>query len=130
MLGDFQRVLAASPTDLLRSPLLMTGMTLFQATVILPDAATLWIMLLAVGQQASFWVAFPGFVLASMAAMIGPIPFGLGTFETTCVAVLHMLGVPISAALTATLLLRGFSLWLPMLPGMWLAKRELSHNAI
>jgi glycosyltransferase 2 family protein len=130
MLSDFQRVLAAAPANLLRSPLLMTGMTLFQAAVILLDAATLWIMLLAVGQQASFWVALPGFVLASMAAKIGPIPLGLGTFETTCVAVLSMLGVPISAALAAALLLRGFSVWLPMLPGMWLARREFSQHAI
>lgn len=130
MLTDFQRVLAAAPADLLHSRFLMTGMTLFQAAVILLDAATLWIVLLAVGQQVSFWVALPSFVLASMAAMIGPIPLGLGTFETTCVAVLRMLGVPISAALAATLLLRGLSVWLPMLPGMWLAKRELSQYAI
>lgn len=30
---------------------------------------------------------------------------------------------------TATLLLRGFTLWLPMLPGLWLAKRELTQKA-
>lgn len=68
MLSDFQRILAAAPTDLLRRPLLIIGMTLFQAAVILLDAATLWIMLLAVGQRASFLIAFPAFVLASMAA--------------------------------------------------------------
>jgi hypothetical protein len=36
-----------------------------------------------------------------------------------------LLGIPVEAALTSTLLLRGFTLWLPMLPGLWLAKREL-----
>ena len=30
--------------------------------------------------------------------------------------------------LAATLLLRGLTLWLPMLPGMWLARQELSMN--
>jgi uncharacterized membrane protein YbhN (UPF0104 family) len=51
---------------------------------------------------------------------------GLGTFEATCVAMLRTLGVPLEAALMATLLLRGFTLWLPMLPGLLLARRELS----
>jgi hypothetical protein len=38
---------------------------------------------------------------------------------------LGLLGVPIEAALAATLLLRGFTVWLPMLPGVWLARRGL-----
>lgn len=82
------------------------------------DAATLWVMLHVVGFEVSFRTAFPSFVLASMVATIGPIPLGLGTFEVTCVSMLGVLGVPVEAALTATLLLRGFTLWVPMLPGM------------
>jgi uncharacterized membrane protein YbhN (UPF0104 family) len=35
-----------------------------------------------------------------------------------------MIGVPIAAALAATLLYRGFSYWLPMLPGILFARRE------
>jgi len=31
----------------------------------------------------------------------------------------------LEAALTATLLLRGLTFWLPMLPGLWIARREL-----
>jgi hypothetical protein len=38
---------------------------------------------------------------------------------------LGVLGVPVEAALAATLLLRGFTLWLPMFPDMWLARRAL-----
>jgi len=38
---------------------------------------------------------------------------------------LATLGVPLEAALTATLILRGFTFWLPMLPGLWLARREI-----
>ena len=52
-------------------------------------------------------------------------PLGLGSFEVTCVSMLGVLGDPLEAALTATLLLRGFTLWLPMLPGMWLMQRAL-----
>ncbi len=36
-----------------------------------------------------------------------------------------MLGVTLEAAFTATLLLRGFTLWLPMIPGLWLTKSEM-----
>jgi uncharacterized protein (TIRG00374 family) len=119
MIGD-------APDHLLRNPALLSQTTLFQASIFLLDAATLWAMLRAAGQAVSFQVAFPGFVVASMVAALGLIPLGLGTFEASCVAVLRTLGVPLEAALTATLLLRGFTLWLPMLPGLWLARRELS----
>jgi glycosyltransferase 2 family protein len=125
-LRKFLGTFSEAPVDLIRSPAVLWTATVFQLLVILLDAATLWIMLLAVGQHVSIWVALPGFFLASMVAMIGPIPLGLGTFEATCVTVLHLLGVPVAPALTGTLLFRGFTMWLPMLPGMWLARRELS----
>ena len=64
--------------------------------------------------------------MASMAATLGPIPLGLGTFEAACVGMLSLLGVAIEAALAATLLLRGLTFWLPMVPGLWLAKREIA----
>lgn len=117
--------IATAPRELLRSPDLVMMTALLHMSVFLLDAATLWVMLQVVGVNASFWVVFPGFVLASIVATLGPIPLGLGTFEATCVSVLGTLGVPIEAALTATLLLRGFTMWLPMLPGMWLARRAL-----
>src|ERR1700751_4415876 len=47
--------------------------------------------------------------MASMAATLGPIPLGLGTFEATCAGMLSLLGVVIETALAATLLLRGLT---------------------
>lgn len=117
--------IATAPADLLRSPLLVAAATLLHGSVFVLDAATLWVMLHVVGVQVSFWVAFPSFMLASMVATVGPIPLGLGTFEVTSVSMLSVLGVPLEAALASTLLLRGFTLWLPMLPGMWLVKWAL-----
>jgi len=119
-------VLSEAPSDLVRNPTVLWTATACQLGVILLDAATLWVMLLAVGQHTSYWIALPSFFLASMVAMIGPIPLGLGTFEATCVTMLHVLGIPVAPALTATLLFRGFTMWLPMLPGMWLARREFA----
>jgi len=109
-------------------PLVLAQVTLLQGAVFLLDAATLWAMLLAVGQKAAFLEALPSFVVASMVATIGVVPLGLGTFEATCVVLLGSLKVPFEAALAATLLLRGLTLWLPMLPGMWLARKELSRD--
>jgi glycosyltransferase 2 family protein len=117
--------LGSAPGYLLRDAVLLTQTTLFQASIFLLDSATLWVMLRAVGQEVSFLVAFPCFVVASVVATLGPIPLGLGTFEATCVAMRRTLGVSLEAALIATLLLRGFTLRLPMPPGLWLAKREL-----
>jgi uncharacterized membrane protein YbhN (UPF0104 family) len=63
-----------------------------------------------------------------MVATIGPIPVGLGTFEATSVGMLSLLGVSVEAALAATLLLRALTFWLPMLPGIWLARREIRRR--
>jgi uncharacterized membrane protein YbhN (UPF0104 family) len=90
-----------------------------QLAVFLLDAATLSSMLLAVGQPPHLAVTFASVVVAEMAATMGMIPGGIGTFETACVAMLTLEGAPINAALAATLLLRGFTLWLPLLPGLW-----------
>jgi uncharacterized protein (TIRG00374 family) len=121
--------IGGAPTYLLRDATLFFQTTLFQASVFLLDAATLWTMLRAIGQNVSFLLAFPSFIVASMVASLGLIPLGLGTFEATCIAVLRALGIPLEAALTATLLLRGLTLWAPMAPGLWLARRELSPKA-
>jgi len=124
----FVEAISRNPGILLRSPVLVAKVTMFAASVFLLDAATLWIMLRALGQDVSFTVAFPSFVVASMVMTLGPVPLGLGTFEAACVTMLGTLGVQIEAALTSTLLLRGFTMWLPMLPGFWLARRELSRG--
>ena len=124
-LGKFMNAIASAPGELLRNPTLVMATVLLHGSVFVLDAATLWVMLQVVGMQVSFWAVFPSFVLASMVATVGPIPLGLGTFEVSCVSMLGVMGVPIEAALTSTLLLRGLTLWLPMLPGMWLARWAL-----
>lgn len=124
-LGQLLQTYGKAPVHLLRTPSLVAKVVLLQTAVFVLDAATLWAMLRAIGHESSFLVAFPSFVVASIVAILGPVPLGIGTFEASCVAMLGALGVGVEAALTATLLLRGFTLWLPMLPGMWIAKREL-----
>ncbi|HEY0722230.1 MAG TPA: lysylphosphatidylglycerol synthase transmembrane domain-containing protein [Gammaproteobacteria bacterium] len=117
--------LAQTSGALVHERSLLLVATALHGSVFLLDSLTLWVMLQAIGQTVSFWVVLPSFILASVVATLGPVPLGLGTFEASCVTMLGALGVPIEAALTATLLLRGLTLWLPMLPGLWLTRRIL-----
>lgn len=48
------------------------------------------------------------------------------TFEATSVLMLRMVGIDVAVALSATLLFRGLSFWLPMLPGYWCSRRVLA----
>ena len=116
--------LARTTPGMLRWRVMLPAVAL-QAAIVLCDAATLWVMLWALGQTAAPTLVLAAFLSASMVMEMGPIPLGLGSFEATCVSVLGLAGVPVAAALPATLLLRGFTLWLPMLPGLWLTRREL-----
>jgi uncharacterized membrane protein YbhN (UPF0104 family) len=50
---------------------------------------------------------------------------GLGSFEAVSIAMLRLFGVPFAAALSATLLFRGFTLWLPLIPGGLLLRHEV-----
>lgn len=122
----FQRV-AAAPSNLLRDKRVLATTVLLQLAVFALDALTFWVIFVALAQPVGLATAFASFMSASVAATIGPIPLGLGTFEGSSVALLHALGVDVETALAATLLLRGLTFWLPMLPGLWLARRELAQ---
>lgn len=120
--------LAEAPTDLLRNTGLLVEAIALQLGIFLLDALTLWLAFHAFGMAPAFWIVLVSFVIASMTATLAPIPLGLGTFEGGSVGMLSLLGVPIEAALAGTLLFRGLAFWLPMLPGLWLAKREIGGS--
>lgn len=111
-----------APTELLHSPRLLMQTFGLQLAIFLLDAMTLLLAFNALGEVPAPWVVFVSFAIASMVATIGPIPVVLGTFEATSVGMLSLLGVSIEAALAGTLLLRGLTFWLPMMPGIWLAR--------
>jgi Mg2+-importing ATPase len=64
-------------------------------------------------------------LLASLARTLSIMPAGLGVFEGVAVVTLHQLGIPVTQALSAMLLFRGVSYWLPLLPG-FIASRRLA----
>jgi len=78
-----------------------------------------------VGVHAPFDAAFVGFTMAAIVTLLGAVPLGLGSFEATSIATLRLMGVPFEAALSATLLYRGFALWLPLALGAVLTRRAM-----
>jgi uncharacterized protein (TIRG00374 family) len=95
-----------------------------QVAIVLLDAGTLWIMLRALGLSVHPALVFASFRLSTLARTLGPVPAGLGIFEAASVASLKLAGVPIAAGLAPRLLFRGLTYWLPMAPGILLARRE------
>ena len=124
---DLVDIVAAAPNDLIRDPLLVAGTFACHFGIILLDSLTLWLACRAIGVPVEPWVAFAGFTIGSIVAMIAPSPLGLGTFEAGTTGTLALLGMPIEAALSATILLRGLTFWLPMVPGVWIARREVKR---
>jgi Mg2+-importing ATPase len=111
------------------NPRLLAIATALQAGIFLLDAATLWAMLRALGTTVHPLTTFVALVMASIAGTLSFLPGGIGSFEAGSTTTLALLGVPVEAALTGTLLLRGLTLWLPLLPGILLARRDLSPQA-
>jgi uncharacterized membrane protein YbhN (UPF0104 family) len=76
-----------------------------------------------------FGAAFVPFMIASIVVTLGPIPMGLGSFEAVSIGTLRAMGVPFEAALSGTLLFRGFTLWLPLIPGMISSRKILKRKS-
>ena len=125
---SFFELVGEAPSKLVRSPKLIGALTLVNAAVFLADAATMQACIHALGLHAPLSAGYVAFMLASIAVILGPIPMGLGSFEAVSIAMLRLFGVPFEAALSATLLFRGFTLWLPLIPGGILLRKELKPS--
>ena len=124
IVGSGLRALAEATPGIAHDGWLITRCMGLEVAIFLLDAGTLWIMLYALGLSVHPAQVFASFMQSTLARTLGPVPGGLGIFEAASVATLKLMGVPIAAGLAATLLFRGFSYWLPMVPGILLARRE------
>ena len=122
-------IVGEAPKRLLVDRRLIVRVAAFNGLIFLADAASLMVCFLALGQPIGFPVAFVAVMTASMIATLGPIPLGLGTFEAGATGMLALMGVPVEAALAATLLLHVFTLWLPLVPGFVLIRGALRTKA-
>jgi glycosyltransferase 2 family protein len=117
-----------APTKLVRNTRLIGELTLLNCAGFALDGLTMQLCLFALGVHVQFGVAFGAFILASIVVTLGPIPMGLGSFEAVSIGTLRAMGVPFEAALSATLLFRGYTLWVPLIPGMFAARRQLKRK--
>jgi hypothetical protein len=118
------QAMAVAPAEILRDRWLLLQSSGLQFAIVVLDAATLEGMLRAVGHALAPPAVFASFTMSALLAILGVIPGGLGVFEGGAVAMLRWFDVPIEAGLAATLLLRAWTLWLPMAPGLWMARHE------
>jgi uncharacterized protein (TIRG00374 family) len=130
ILAQVVQAMAAAPADLLRDRWLLLQTSVLQFAIILLDAATLDVMLRAIGHVLAPAAVFASFTMSALLAILGVIPGGLGLFEGGAVAMLRWFGVPVEAGLAATLLLRAWTFWLPMAPGMWMARYEAREREL
>jgi len=127
-LRELSDMIGKAPTRLVRNRRLILQMTLLNGIAFALDALTMQFCLFALGVHARFAAAFAGFIMASIVTTLGPIPMGLGSFEAVSIGTLRAMGIPFEAALSATLLFRGFTLWVPLVPGMITSRRALKQR--
>ena len=120
--------LGAAIHDIRTMPALFAKMTLILIAVRAVDGLTLMLISHAIGAPIAFSTGFIAVATASIAATIGPVPMGLGTFEAGMIASLSVFGASMEDALTITLIYRGLTLWLPLLPGFLIIQREFLHR--
>lgn len=121
----FFELIGEAPRKLVRDPSLIAWLAALNLAVFVADAATMQACVKALGVHAPLSAGYVAFMFASIAVILGPIPMGLGSFEAVSIAMLRLFGVPFEAALSATLLFRGFTLWLPLIPGGILLRYEM-----
>ena len=97
----------------------------FNVAIFVLDGGTLWAMMHVAGAPVGIPTAFVAIVIAFIAGTVSFLPGGIGGFETGAVTTLTILGSPIEAALAGTLLFRGLTLWLPLIPGLMLARQDI-----
>ncbi|MET0658977.1 MAG: lysylphosphatidylglycerol synthase transmembrane domain-containing protein, partial [Steroidobacteraceae bacterium] len=84
---------------LVRDRTLLTEATVYQALIVLLDAATMWSLVKGLGTNATIASVFGCFMVSNLFRTLGILPGGLGTFEATSVLTLQAIGVPVPVAL-------------------------------
>lgn len=117
-------LLGSAPQRLLRDGRVIASTTALQLLVVVLDAASLWAVLHAIGAPESPMVPFAAHVIATTIGIVSVLPGGIGVFEASAIGVLVITDIPLETALAATLIDRAISFWLPMIPGLLVARAE------
>lgn len=115
--------IASAPIGVLHSTSFWSRAVALQLAVLVLDSSTLFVLLTALGTRPNPVPVFGSFMIATAATGAIPLPGNFGAFEAALVAILHVFGFRVEPALAAALLQRGFTVWLPLLPGLWYSRR-------
>lgn len=123
--NDFYSALLLAKTDLPRV-LISFGCALTRLGC---DALGLYFAYLAVGYEIAPGTALLIFIVSTSVSTLAAVPGGIGVMETTLALMSTALGVPLPIAVSAALLFRVISFWLPIPAGYafaWhLQRREM-----
>jgi Mg2+-importing ATPase len=122
LVRDGIKLLTTAERGLALSPNVLIKATVWQMGTVLCDTLTLWCLLISTGAEVGLPTVFASFMVSSLLRTVSIVPAGLGPFEAASVATLSLADVPIPVALSATLLFRLLSFWLPLLPGLIFAR--------
>ncbi len=122
------RALTEAPPELAHRPRVLAEATGFNFIIHVLDAATLWALLRSLGVDAAPAGVFSALTVSTVARTLSIIPAGLGLFEAAAIGALNLIGVPLAAAISATILFRGFSFFIPLVPGLLLSRGELREQ--
>ena len=115
---------------LARNSRLLAYATAMQLGIVILDCLTMWALIRSLGSTAPLIAVFTSFMISMVLRTISVVPGGLGTFEAVSIFTLHRLGVDLPVATSATLLFRGLSFWLPMIPASLLSRGVLRSSQI
>lgn len=115
----FARLRRASRSlDAFRSPGLLAASGLLGVIGWFAEGYAFYLLLQWLGADIDLWMATAIFVFATLAGGSTGAPGGVGGAEAVMIAVLSLEGVPLSASIPATLVIRLTTLWFAILLGL------------
>ena len=121
------KVARDADSRLVCSPYLQFIASCYQLVTFLLDAATLWLLIRSLGGAATPVHVFASYMVSNLVRTVSFVPGGLGTFEAAAVWMLRKDRVSIAVGLSALLLFRGITFFLPMIPGLWFSRDLTRH---
>ncbi|MBY0376769.1 flippase-like domain-containing protein, partial [Patescibacteria group bacterium] len=111
--------------DRVFSTRILTETSFFRIAVFALDSLTLFFVMHALNIPTTFATAFIAVTMGSVGGAIILIPGVIGGFEAGCIGALILLGTPAGVSVACTLVFRGLSLWIPLIPGLLFARKDI-----
>jgi glycosyltransferase 2 family protein len=108
---------------------LISRASFFRISIFILDTLTLFLVIRALGSALGLTEVFAVFILASIMGTVSFMPGGIGGFEAGSTIALLIFGQSFETALAVTVVFRGLTLWLPIIPGLYIARNEFKFRS-